>query len=140
LETWNLKCIFGDKFCLDFTTFFISKFFEKNYFTKIWNSTNFDSSLWKWGLKFYFAYNSHILTMSCHALSLTLSHTFEDSWQIMDFIIKTTSPPFILTKFQWSKFFTLPSKTFLMVDGHWTLFWSLLLTLDIFIFYNILVN
>jgi len=36
----------------------------------------------------------------------------------MDFNINMTSPPFILTKCQFSNYLTLPSKSLLMVDGH----------------------
>jgi len=97
MEAQNHKRVFRFEIWLDLSTILSSKFFGKSYYT-----------MSKWGLKLYFENNSYDLTRSGQALIFKL---FPTLWRFMiaiDFIVKWTSLPFIITKCRWSMSFTVP--------------------------------
>jgi len=76
-------------------------------------------------LKVYFEHNSYIFTTNKQALIYKLSHILwgfmmDNGFPIIETTLETTSPPYILSKCQWSNSFILPSNFSLMVDGQMT--------------------
>jgi len=80
-----------------------------------------------------------ILTFGQWVVKLSSSNypiSFEGSWRTIDFISKTTSPTFILSKCQWRNLFSLPLKK--SHDGRRSLEWTLdfLTNIENFLFFT----